>query len=80
MSAALIDGKVYAEGLRARVAAAVAQLAGHGVTPGLAVVLVGDNPASQVYVRNKALQTTQAGMRSFDHTVPASIGEADLLA
>ena len=80
MSAALIDGKVYAEGLRARVAAAVAQLSGKGVTPGLAVVLVGENAASQVYVRNKALQTTQAGMRSFDHKVPASISEADLLA
>lgn len=80
MSAALIDGKAYAEGLRARVAAAVARLAGAGVTPGLAVVLVGENPASQVYVRNKALQTTQAGMRSFDHKIPASISEADLLA
>jgi methylenetetrahydrofolate dehydrogenase (NADP+) / methenyltetrahydrofolate cyclohydrolase len=80
VSAALIDGKAYAEGLRARVAAAVARLAGAGVTPGLAVVLVGENPASQVYVRNKALQTTQAGMRSFDHKIPASISEADLLA
>jgi methylenetetrahydrofolate dehydrogenase (NADP+)/methenyltetrahydrofolate cyclohydrolase len=80
MSAALIDGKAYAEGLRARVADVVARLSGQGVTPGLAVVLVGDNAASQVYVRNKALQTTQAGMRSFDHKVPASISEADLLA
>jgi methylenetetrahydrofolate dehydrogenase (NADP+)/methenyltetrahydrofolate cyclohydrolase len=80
MSAVLIDGKAHAEGLRARVAAAVAQLAAQGVRPGLAVVLVGDNPASQVYVRNKALQTSQAGMRSFDHKVPAAISEADLLA
>jgi methylenetetrahydrofolate dehydrogenase (NADP+)/methenyltetrahydrofolate cyclohydrolase len=80
MSAALIDGKAYAEALRARVADVVARLSGQGVTPGLAVVLVGDNAASQVYVRNKALQTTQAGMRSFDHKVPASISEADLLA
>jgi methylenetetrahydrofolate dehydrogenase (NADP+) / methenyltetrahydrofolate cyclohydrolase len=80
MSATVIDGKACAEALRARVATAVAQLSEHGVTPGLAVVLVGENPASQVYVRNKALATTQAGMRSFDHKVPASISEADLLA
>jgi methylenetetrahydrofolate dehydrogenase (NADP+) / methenyltetrahydrofolate cyclohydrolase len=80
MSAAPIDGKVIAEGLRARVAAAVAQLSRQGVTPGLAVVLVGENPASQVYVRNKGRQTLEAGMRSFDHTLPTSVSEADLLA
>jgi methylenetetrahydrofolate dehydrogenase (NADP+)/methenyltetrahydrofolate cyclohydrolase len=80
MSAALIDGKAIAEGLRARVGAAVAGLARQGVTPGLAVVLVGENPASQVYVRNKGRQTVAAGMRSFDHTLPATLSETDLLA
>jgi methylenetetrahydrofolate dehydrogenase (NADP+)/methenyltetrahydrofolate cyclohydrolase len=78
--AAPIDGKAIAEGLRARVAAAVAELSRQGVTPGLAVVLVGQNPASQVYVRNKGRQTVEAGMRSFDHTLPATVSEADLLA
>jgi methylenetetrahydrofolate dehydrogenase (NADP+)/methenyltetrahydrofolate cyclohydrolase len=80
MSAALIDGKAIAADLRARVAAAVAQLSRQGVTPGLAVVLVGENPASQVYVRNKGRQTVEAGMRSFDHALPASVSEAELLA
>jgi methylenetetrahydrofolate dehydrogenase (NADP+) / methenyltetrahydrofolate cyclohydrolase len=80
MSAALIDGKTIAGDLRARVAAAVARLSGQGVTPGLAVVLVGDNPASQVYVRNKGRQTAEAGMRSFDHTLPLAVSEAELLA
>ena len=80
MNAALIDGKTIAENLRARVAAAVAGLSRQGVTPGLAVVLAGDNPASQVYVRNKGRQTVEAGMRSFDHALPASVSEAELLA
>jgi methylenetetrahydrofolate dehydrogenase (NADP+)/methenyltetrahydrofolate cyclohydrolase len=80
MSAAVIDGTAMAEGLRARVGAAVAGLARQGVTPGLAVVLVGENPASQVYVRNKGRQTVAAGMRSFDHALPATAREADLLA
>jgi methylenetetrahydrofolate dehydrogenase (NADP+) / methenyltetrahydrofolate cyclohydrolase len=80
MTARLIDGKAIAEGLRARVAQAVSALAHEGVTPGLAVVLVGDNPASQVYVRNKAKQTVEAGMRSFDHVLPAAMTEAELLA
>jgi methylenetetrahydrofolate dehydrogenase (NADP+) / methenyltetrahydrofolate cyclohydrolase len=79
VSAALIDGKAIAANLRARVAAAVAQLKEEGVTPGLAVVQVGDNPASQVYVRNKGRQTVEAGMRSFDHALPASVSEAELL-
>ena len=52
----------------------------HGVTPGLAVVLVGDDPASQVYVRSKAKQTVEAGMRSFEHRLPAETSEAELLA
>jgi methylenetetrahydrofolate dehydrogenase (NADP+)/methenyltetrahydrofolate cyclohydrolase len=80
MAAAVIDGKAIAEGVRARVAAAVAQLARQGVVPGLAVVLVGNNPASQVYVRNKGRQTLEAGMRSFDHALPSSASEAEVLA
>ena len=52
----------------------------HGITPGLAVVLVGENPASQVYVRNKNKQTLEAGMNSFEHRPPESIGEAELVA
>ena len=79
--AKLIDGKAFAAGLRERVGAAVSTLkADHGVTPGLAVVLVGENPASQVYVRNKGKQTVEAGMESFEHSLPAETSEADLLA
>ena len=81
MSAQVIDGKAYAEGLRQRVAVAVGQLkATHKLTPGLAVVLVGEDPASQVYVRNKHKQTIEAGMESFEHRLPASTPEAELLA
>ena len=81
MSARLIDGKAFATGVRARVAAEVAALkAAHGVTPGLAVVLVGDDPASQVYVRNKATQTREAGMASVEHRLPAATSETELLA
>ena len=70
--AARIDGKVYSERLRAQVAAEVARLkADHGLTPGLAVVLVGEDPASQIYVRNKARDTREAGMTSFEHRLPA---------
>ena len=80
MSATIIDGKAYAAGLRARIAGAVAALKSSGVVPGLAVVLVGDDPASQVYVRNKARQTVEAGMRSFEHRLAASASEAEVLA
>ena len=67
MSARIIDGKAIATDLRARVAAEVERLrAAHGLEPGLAVVLVGENPASAVYVRNKGKQTAEAGMRSFE--------------
>jgi len=77
----VIDGKAFAEGLRRRVGEAVAELgARHGLRPGLAVVLVGDDPASQVYVRNKAAQTAEAGMRSIEHRLPADTGEGALLA
>ena len=76
-----IDGKALAAGLRARVAEAVAALENdHGLKPGLAVILVGESPASQIYVGSKAKQTTEAGMRSFAHRLPAETGEAELLA
>jgi methylenetetrahydrofolate dehydrogenase (NADP+) / methenyltetrahydrofolate cyclohydrolase len=78
--AKLIDGKAYAEGLRARIAKAVQELkAKHGLTPGLAVVLVGEDPASKVYVANKAKQTVEVGMTSWEHKLPAATPEADVL-
>jgi len=80
VSARIIDGKAFAAGLRARLAGEVAGLVAHGVTPGLAVVLVGEDPASQVYVRNKTAQTHEAGMASFEHRLPADTSEAALLA
>ncbi len=80
-AAHLIDGKKAAAELNAKTADTVAHLArAHGVTPGLAVVLVGDNPASAVYVRNKVKQTEAAGMRSIEHRLGSDIAEADLLA
>jgi methylenetetrahydrofolate dehydrogenase (NADP+) / methenyltetrahydrofolate cyclohydrolase len=82
VTATIIDGKAMAGALRARIGVAVAQLAapkGGGFVPGLAVILVGDDPASQVYVSNKARQTVEAGMRSFEHRLPASTSERDLL-
>ena len=79
MSATIIDGKAYAEGLRSRIAGAVGALSEQGVTPGLAVVIVGEDPASQLYVKNKARQTVEVGMRSFEHVLPASTPEAELL-
>ena len=80
MSATLIEGKAQAAALRARVAGEVRRLAGRDVVPGLAVVLVGADPASEVYVRNKGRQTVEAGMRSFDHTLAADASEAEVLA
>jgi len=80
MTARIIDGKVIAAELRARVAEEVARVQReHRITPGLAVVLTGHNPASAVYVRNKAAQTEAAGMRSFVHRLPATASAADLL-
>jgi len=80
MTADLIDGKTFAARIRAQVGAHVARLrADHGLTPGLAVVLVGEDPASQVYVRNKGRQTLEAGMASFEHKLDADTPEADLL-
>jgi methylenetetrahydrofolate dehydrogenase (NADP+)/methenyltetrahydrofolate cyclohydrolase len=80
MSAAIIDGKAFAARVRAQVADHVARLAAQGIVPGLAVVLVGDDPASAVYVRNKGIQTKEAGMASFEHRLPADTSEAELLA
>ncbi|HKT86385.1 MAG TPA: bifunctional methylenetetrahydrofolate dehydrogenase/methenyltetrahydrofolate cyclohydrolase FolD [Novosphingobium sp.] len=79
--AAIIDGKVFAAGLRARVAEMAAEFeAKAGRKAGLAVVLVGEDPASQVYVRNKGKQTVACGMGSFEYKLPADTPEADLLA
>jgi len=79
--AKIIDGKAFAEALRVRVGAAAAALkAEHGLVPGLATVLVGDDPASHVYVRNKNTQTVAAGMQSFHHPLPATTSQAELLA
>lgn len=79
--AKVIDGKGFAEGLRKRIAKAVETLKGeHALTPGLAVVLVGEDPASQVYVRNKAKQTVEVGMNSWEHRLDASTSEDELLA
>jgi methylenetetrahydrofolate dehydrogenase (NADP+)/methenyltetrahydrofolate cyclohydrolase len=75
-----IDGKAFAVSLRERVGKAVAQLQqNHGLVPGLAVVLVGEDPASQVYVRNKGKQTLEAGMRSFEHKLSDATSETELL-
>ncbi len=77
----IIDGKAFAAGLRERVGREAAQVKdAHGLTPGLAVVLVGDDPASAVYVRNKGEQTREAGMQSFEHRLSADTPEADVLA
>ena len=81
MTARIIDGKAIASDLRARVADEVARVKReHGLTPGLAVVLVGSDPASEVYVRSKHTQTQAAGMASFEHKLPADVAEPDLLA
>ena len=79
--AKIIDGKAFAADVRGRVAEHVARLkSDHGITPGLAVVLVGEDPASEVYVRNKGKQTAEAGMASFEHKLDADTSEDDLLA
>ncbi|MEM7439614.1 MAG: bifunctional methylenetetrahydrofolate dehydrogenase/methenyltetrahydrofolate cyclohydrolase FolD [Pseudomonadota bacterium] len=81
MTAKLIDGKAFAATVRGKVADHVARLkADHGITPGLAVVLVGEDPASQVYVRNKGKQTVETGMNSYEHKLDVDTSEADLLA
>ena len=81
MTARIIDGKAIAAALRAEVAREARRLSQqHGLVPGLAVVLAGNDPASEVYVGSKARATQEAGMRSFDHRLPLEVSEAELLA
>lgn len=81
MTAQLIDGKAFAAQVRGQVAEHVARLKqDHGIVPGLAVVLVGEDPASQVYVRSKGKQTVEVGMTSFEHKLDASVSEEELIA
>ena len=81
MTAKIIDGKVFASDVRAKVAEHVERLKNtHGITPGLAVVLVGEDPASEVYVAAKHKQTVEVGMASFEHKMPADVSEEDLFA
>ena len=77
----IIDGKSFAENLRGDIAKKVATLKEqHGIVPGLAVVLVGEDPASQVYVRNKGKQTVEVGMQSFEHKLPDTTSQDELMA
>ncbi|MGB1875578.1 MAG: bifunctional methylenetetrahydrofolate dehydrogenase/methenyltetrahydrofolate cyclohydrolase FolD [Rhodospirillaceae bacterium] len=79
--ATLIDGKATAAGLRTWIGEQIVQLTSeHGIKPGLAVVLVGDDPASQVYVRSKRKTAVKLGMESFEHTLPADVDQATVLA
>ena len=80
MTARIIDGKAFAATVRAKVADHVTRLARQGLTPGLAVVLVGEDPASQVYVRNKGKQTKEVGMLSVEHRLDAETSEVALLS
>ena len=77
----IIDGKAFAAKLRAEITRKVAIIKEHhGITPGLAVVLVGEDPASQIYVRNKRKQTAECGMNSYEHSLPVETSQDDLLA
>ena len=81
MTATIIDGKAFAAEVRGKVAAHVARLkTEHGLVPGLAVVLVGEDPASEVYVRSKGKMTVEVGMKSVEHKLSADTSEVDLLA
>ncbi len=80
ITAKLIDGKAFAADLRSRIAAQVTAMKARGITPGLAVVLVGEDPASQVYVRSKGKMTHEVGMNSWEHRLPAETSQTDLLA
>jgi methylenetetrahydrofolate dehydrogenase (NADP+)/methenyltetrahydrofolate cyclohydrolase len=81
MTARIIDGKALAADLRGKVAGEVQRLTSqHGITPGLAVVLAGNNPASESYVGSKAKVTLETGMRSFDHRLPESVSQDELMA
>ena len=79
MPGVIIDGKAIAARVRAGLAGDVAALAARGVRPGLAVVLAGDNQASQVYVRNKTAACAEIGVRTFDHRLPASVSQPELM-
>lgn len=79
MSAKIIDGKAIAEIVKEEVKKEVAELKENGITPGLAVILVGDNPASQIYVKNKIKSCEVTGIKSIQHILPASISEAELI-
>ena len=76
MTAQIIDGAACAARLRARIASRVTELKAQGITPGLAVVLLGEDPASQVYVRSKGRMTREVGMASFEHRLPADTTQA----
>src|SRR5579864_718295 len=79
--AKIIDGQAIAARLRQHVAEAAAGLRErHGFVPGLAAIIVGDNPASQIYVRSKARACAAAGLASFEHTLPSDASEADVIA
>ncbi len=80
MTADRIDGKAFAATVREKVATHVARLKEGGLTPGLAVILVGEDPASEVYVRNKGKQTLEVGMNSYEHKLPADTPREELLA
>jgi methylenetetrahydrofolate dehydrogenase (NADP+)/methenyltetrahydrofolate cyclohydrolase len=81
VTAQIIDGKEFSANLRQEIGRQVGVLKGqHGVTPGLAVVIVGEDPASQIYVGSKVKQTTEAGMESFHYSMPADVSETDLVA
>lgn len=80
MSAQILDGKALAAELREEVAVSSKALAAHGITPGLAVVLVGDDPASQIYVRHKERAAEQCGVEALDYRRPADISQEELLA
>jgi methylenetetrahydrofolate dehydrogenase (NADP+)/methenyltetrahydrofolate cyclohydrolase len=80
MSATVIDGRAVAQRLRNRIGERVAELRARGVTPGLAVVLVGEDPASKIYVTSKTRQAQEAGIRHFDHPLPATVRTEELLA
>lgn len=81
MTATVIDGKAFAATVRGKIAEHVTRLQNdHGITPGLAVILVGEDPASQVYVRNKGKQTLEVGMASFEHKLPMDVSQEELYA
>jgi len=80
MSATLLDGKALAARVRAELTVEATRLVEAGVRPGLAVVLVGDDPASQIYVRSKTAACAQVGIKTFDHRLPATTSDAELLS